>query len=115
MEKKSTLTICRPLAAAAALAVALAAPRALGADDPIEYPAPDAPDAPEAPKWDPGSPAKMPSYRWPADFKLLLEIVIRDLPDVPEEIQGPSPPIEPEKPSEKKKKKKGWLRGLFGS
>jgi hypothetical protein len=40
--------------------------------------------------------ADMPSYHWPADFKLPLVINI-ETPDVPKEIQGPSPPIEEEK------------------
>jgi hypothetical protein len=38
----------------------------------------------------------MPSYHWPADFKLPLEIEIQT-PEVPVEIQGPSPPIVEEK------------------
>jgi len=38
----------------------------------------------------------MPSYQWPADFKLPLEINI-ETPQVPEEIQGPSPPLEEDK------------------
>lgn len=40
----------------------------------------------------------MPSYQWPADFKLPLEINM-EAPDVPEELQSPSPPIEEEKNS----------------
>lgn len=40
--------------------------------------------------------ADMPAYHWPDDFKLPLVINI-ETPQVPEEIQGPSPPIEEEK------------------
>jgi len=36
--------------------------------------------------------AQKPLYRWPADFKLPLVIVI-ETPEVPREIRGPSPPI----------------------
>jgi hypothetical protein len=46
----------------------------------------------------------MPSYRWPADFKLPLVIDIQS-PLVPKEIQGPSPPIEEEKKPAKDEKK----------
>jgi hypothetical protein len=45
----------------------------------------------------------MPSYHWPADFKLPLEIDIES-PEVPKEIQGPSPPIEEEKKPAKDEK-----------
>jgi hypothetical protein len=38
----------------------------------------------------------MTPYKWPADFKLPLVINI-ETPEVPKEIQGPSPPIEEEK------------------
>jgi hypothetical protein len=38
----------------------------------------------------------MPAYKWPADFKLPL-IINMETPEVPEEIQNPSPPIEEEK------------------
>ena len=48
--------------------------------------------------------ADMKDYHWPADFKLPLVINI-ETPQVPKEIQGPSPPIEEEKiPAEEKKK-----------
>ncbi len=53
------------------------------------------PTALPAPRWDPEHPAEIPPYRWPDDFKLRLHIVI-DAPDVPDEIRGPSPPIEEE-------------------
>jgi hypothetical protein len=42
-------------------------------------------------------------YQWPADFKLPLVINIKT-EEVPKEIQGPSPPIEEEKPIEDEKK-----------
>jgi len=83
-------------------------------------PEPPAPDAPPAPQWTPQHPAPPendqpqqqreqppekpaehpleeppPGYQWPADFELPLEIVI-ELPEVPEQIRDPSPPIEEE-------------------
>ena len=97
------------LRTAAVLVFALVAPRAWNAEIPAEFPAWN---ASEAPKWDPKNPPKMPSYRWPDDFKLPRVIVIRDLPEAPEEIQGPSPPIEQQKPSAKKKKR-SWLPGFL--
>ena len=46
----------------------------------------------------------MPSYHWPADFKLPLVITI-ETPEAPKEIQGPSPPIEEEKKAVGEEKK----------
>ncbi len=43
-------------------------------------------------------------YKWPADFKLPLVINI-ETPQVPKEIQGPSPPIEEEKKAVEEDKK----------
>ena len=45
----------------------------------------------EAPAYDPHA-----KYGWPAEFMLPLEITVKDLPEVPEGIKGPSPPIEEE-------------------
>ena len=64
---------------------------------------PPAPDAPEARQWkpeepevedpsQPAAPAVEPSEGW----NLPMEIVFDDIPEVPEEIKGPSPPIEEE-------------------
>jgi hypothetical protein len=46
----------------------------------------------------------LPSYNWPADFKLPLIINI-ETPEVPKEIQNPSPPIEEDKKSIDEEKK----------
>jgi hypothetical protein len=48
--------------------------------------------------------ADMTPYHWPADFKLPLVINIES-PQVPKEIQGPSPPIEEEKKAADAEKK----------
>jgi len=60
---------------------------------------PPAPDAPEAKQWSPEANEPMqpnePSPDTPADtWNLPLDIVFDDIPEVPEEIRGPSPPIE---------------------
>jgi len=47
----------------------------------------------EAPLWDPANRPPLPAYHWPADFKLPVEISI-EVPEVPEEIQGPWPSIQ---------------------
>lgn len=66
---------------------------------------PPAPDAPEARPWDPETeqpeakqPAEpeAPTVERPKDWDLPLEIVIDDIPEIPEEIKGPSPPIKDE-------------------
>lgn len=64
---------------------------------------PPAPSGRKAPDWDSRrrSPAedrtgpRQPeaTYAWPPDFELPLEIVIDNLPEVPQRIVGPSPPI----------------------
>jgi len=46
----------------------------------------------------------MPSYNWPADFKLPL-VINMEAPQTPEEIQNPSPPIEEEKQAIEEEKK----------
>jgi len=43
-------------------------------------------------------------YDWPADFDLPLDVVIEDLPGVPEKIDRPSPPFDQPRPSEPSKK-----------
>jgi hypothetical protein len=65
---------------------------------------PPAPAAPQAPGWKPQEPQRADAqtppeqpparYQWPADFNPPLEIVIDNVPDVPEKIVGPSPPID---------------------
>jgi len=59
---------------------------------------PPAPDAPEARQWAPeeSSQQETPPDEPFQDFGLPLEIVIDDIPEIPEEIKGPSPPIETE-------------------
>ena len=53
------------------------------------------PPATSAPKWNAANPPPLPPYEWPDAFRLPPhpEIVIDDVPEVPEEIRGPSPPI----------------------
>ncbi len=57
-------------------------------EDPNVSTAPE--DSGFAPRW----PSGTPSWHWPADFKLPLKIVLDDIPEVPERLVGPSPPIE---------------------
>ena len=76
---------------------------------------PPAPNAPEAQQWQPEteqpeteqpeaeqpetaqpSQPEAPIVEWPKGWSLPLEIVIDDIPEIPEEIKGPSPPIEDE-------------------
>ncbi|MEE8450451.1 MAG: hypothetical protein V3R99_01010 [Thermoguttaceae bacterium] len=70
---------------------------------------PPAPDAPEAQQWKPKEPkepkeepsqAEAPDDVPTRDWNLPLEIVIDDIPEIPEEIKGPSPPIEEESEAE---------------
>jgi len=60
---------------------------------------PPAPDAPEARQWEPSQP-EAPVVEPSEDRNLPLEIVIDDIPEIPEEIKGPSPPIEDESEAE---------------
>ena len=59
---------------------------------------PPSPASPYAPKWDPANPPPLPPYEWPDAFRLPPHpvIEIKDLPEAPEEVRGPSPPIEEE-------------------
>ena len=58
-------------------------------------PKPPAPDAPKARSWTPEAKKpfeeQVPTYQWPDDFELPLQIIIEDVPEVPERIKGPSP------------------------
>ena len=40
------------------------------------------------------SPVASSQQEWPADFRMPRDLVFDDLPEVPEAIQGPSPPID---------------------
>jgi hypothetical protein len=57
--------------------------------------------------WRPGEKV---TYQWPADFKLPL-VIIMETPEVPKEIQGPSPPIKADqkKPAEQRSRKFPWF------
>ncbi len=101
MKKRRRLIVLATIVAGLLLVAAISW-YGLGKKGPPPLPAPN---APVAPRWVPLRELAEEStedlhakYGWPADFQLPLQIVIDDLPEVPEKIKGPSPPIEPDQP-----------------